>query len=373
MGVRVLHVVPAFSPTRGGIEVLVEGLTPVLERDHGVKSAVLAPRQRGQRPDDCVVAGARVYSIDLIDGRETRHEARELAEVFSSVRRSVTQERPDLIHVHGYSPLALPSISIARSMGLPHIMHVHGGVEAPLPDHFHRLVREAPLVIAVSDHVEASLRSVSGRTGPIQVVPNGLVFPETDESAPCLNSTRVGMCGRLEPEKGFAEAIQALAPLRHQFPGLEIHLVGVGGELIRIQQVARESGLARALVLHGEVSHDEALRVIQSCSVVVVPSLSVEGFSLVAAEAGLMARPVVATRVGGLAETVIDGVTGTLVAPREPEALLAAVAAYLDEPSMRLEHGNSARASVKERFSMSSMAASLAEAYASLRTREERM
>lgn len=370
---RVLHVVPAFAPTRGGIEVLVEGLTPVLERNHAVESAVLAPRQRGQRPDDCVVGGARVYSIDLIDGRETRHEARELAEVFSNVRRAVTQARPDLIHVHAYSPLALPSISVARSMGLPHIMHVHGGVEAPLPAHFHRLVREAPLAIAVSGHVAASLRSISGRTGPIQVVPNGLVSPDSDEDAPWPDGTRVGMCGRLEPEKGFAEAIQAMAPLRDQWPSLEIHLVGVGSELIRIQRVARDSGLARALVLHGEVSHDEALRIMRSCSIIVVPSLSVEGFSLVAAEAGLMARPVVATRVGGLSETVMDGVTGMLVAPREPEALRAAVAAYLERPSVMKEHGDRARVSVKERFSMSAMASSLAGSYVSLLTREERV
>jgi glycosyltransferase involved in cell wall biosynthesis len=368
--VKALHVVPAFAPTRGGIEVLLEGLMPAMHAGHGVVSEVVAPRQGQQRPDDCVVAGAQVFSVDLIDGHETRQEARELASIFARVRRVIAASRPTLLHVHAYSPLALPAVNVARSMGIPHVMHVHGGVEAPLPDHFHRLVREAPLAIAVSEHVRVSLHEVSGREGPVVVIPNGVQGLETGTLDEALRPS-VGMFGRLEPEKGFAAAVRALAPIRSQVPDVEFHIAGVGGDLLPIQQSARSTGIARNLRLHGELSHEHALEVMSQCTVVVVPSTSVEGFSLVAAEAGLVGRPVVATSVAGLKETVVDGVTGTLVPLNDDDALRVAVVRYLLDPQLARLHGAQGRRFVEERFRMTEMASRIAQAYDEVLRRDE--
>jgi glycosyltransferase involved in cell wall biosynthesis len=368
--VRVLHVVPAFAPTRGGIEVLLEGLMPTLRVERDITCEVMSPRSGRQRPDDCVVAGARVHSVDLIDGQETRNEARELALIFARVRRVVAESKPDILHVHGYSPLALPAINTARSMEIPYVMHVHGGVEAPLPAHFHRLIREAPIVIAVSQHVGDSLKAVSRREGPVIVIPNGVQVRSLSTSNNA-QMARVGMFGRLEPEKGFAEAINALAPLRNRIPDLEIHIAGVGGELLRIQETARSAGVARHVRMHGELSHEQVFALMASCSVIVVPSTAVEGFSLVAAEAGLAGRPVVATSVAGLSETVIDGVTGTLVPLHDGAAMRSSVEKYLMVPEFAALHGMQGQKFVSERFSMSEMAAKVSSVYNRVLRRDE--
>jgi glycogen(starch) synthase len=367
---KVLHVVPAFAPTRGGIEVLLEGLMPALRIESDISCEVIAPRSGRQRPDDCEVAGARVHSVDLIDGHETRNEARELALIFARVRRIISESAPDLLHVHGYSPLALPAINTARSMGIPHVMHVHGGVEAPLPDHFHRLVREAPMAIAVSEHVGNSLKKVSRREGAVMVIPNGVQVQSLRINESARGAT-VGMFGRLEPEKGFADAITALAPIRQTIPDFEIHIAGVGGELLRIQESARSAGVARQVRMHGELSHGEACHLMARCAVIVVPSKAVEGFSLVAAEAGLASRPVVATSVAGLSETVIDGVTGTLVPLNDGEALMTAVESYLKDPEFAALHGLQGKKFVSERFSMSEMAARVSHVYDGVLRRDE--
>lgn len=366
---KILHVVPAFAPTRGGIEVLLEGLMPALQSESHIACEVLAPRSGRQRPDECVVAGARVHSVDLIDGHETRNEARELALIFARVRRVISESRPDLLHVHGYSPLTLPAINTARSMGIPHVLHVHGGVEAPLPEHFHRLVREASTVIAVSQHVGTSLNAVSRREGPVVVIPNGVQIQNVNMSDNPHPAT-VGMFGRLEPEKGFAEAITALGPIRLRIPDLEIHIAGIGGDLLRIQETARSAGLARCVRMHGELSHAETCALMSRCSVIVVPSTSVEGFSLVAAEAGLVGRPVVATSVAGLSETVIDGVTGTLVSPHDGSLMRAAVEKYLTDPEISAFHGRQGREFVSERFGMNEMALRVTHVYREILRRD---
>jgi glycosyltransferase involved in cell wall biosynthesis len=78
--------------------------------------------------------------------------------------------------------------------------------------------------------------------------------------------------------------------------------------------------------------------VLAACDVVVIPSLS-EGFALVAAEAMALGKPVVGTQVGGLADVVVDGETGLLVPPADPEALAAAVARLLHDPALAAADG----------------------------------
>ena len=84
----------------------------------------------------------------------------------------------------------------------------------------------------------------------------------------------------------------------------------------------------------GRLSAAGVLAAMNAASAVVVPSRTTEGFSLVALEAAHAARPVIATGVGGLAETVQDGVTGLIVPPDDPAALAAAINRLLDDPGL---------------------------------------
>jgi glycogen(starch) synthase len=83
-----------------------------------------------------------------------------------------------------------------------------------------------------------------------------------------------------------------------------------------------------------------------------MPSRWEEAFGLVALEAALMARPVVATRVGGLPEVVLDGETGLLVQKDDSGALARAVGFLLDHPEQAMSMGNAGRLRAKEVFSL---------------------
>ena len=115
----------------------------------------------------------------------------------------------------------------------------------------------------------------------------------------------------------------------------------------------------------GLLDDDAMLAEIAAASVVLVPSRIIEGFALVALEAAHLGRPVVATDVGGLSETVIDGVTGLLVPPEDADALATAVDRLLAAPDRAATMGTAARLAAA-RFDVDECAGAYTDAYREL-------
>ena len=122
-------------------------------------------------------------------------------------------------------------------------------------------------------------------------------------------------------------------------------------------------GLLSVTDFLGVLDRSETLAVMAGVDVVLVPSTGPEAFSLVALEAALLEKPVVATDSGGLGATVIDGVTGRIVPPGDPNQMAAAVADYLQAPQGTEAMGRVARRSALERFSMDDYIDRLANLY----------
>ncbi len=160
------------------------------------------------------------------------------------------------------------------------------------------------------------------------MIPSGVTVPESvGEPA---EPPEVLFAGRLSPEKGILELVEAAR---------ELKLVVAG------DGPAARSG-ARAL---GFVPHDELGPLYERAAVVACPSHR-EGFGVVCAEAMAYGRPVVAGAVGGLLDLVVDGETGLLVPPRDVTALRAALERLLGDPELRSRLGVAARERIKERF-----------------------
>jgi glycosyltransferase involved in cell wall biosynthesis len=107
------------------------------------------------------------------------------------------------------------------------------------------------------------------------------------------------------------------------------------GRLLRIASEARVAGRVRFI---GQVSHKNVPALMRSADLAVfVPWY--EPFGMAVLEAMACGLPVVASAVGGQRETVVDGVTGTLVRPREPRAVATAVNTLLDNPDLRTAYG----------------------------------
>src|SRR4030095_5782738 len=137
-----------------------------------------------------------------------------------------------------------------------------------------------------------------------------------------------GTLGRLDPVKDQAGLVRACA----QTPGTGKRVVVIAGDgpsRPELERVASELGLADRVRLLGE--RTDVSLILQALDVFVLPSLG-EGISNAILEAMATGLPVIATRVGGNVELVREGITGSLVEPRNPHALSQALDTYLGEP-----------------------------------------
>jgi glycosyltransferase involved in cell wall biosynthesis len=205
----------------------------------------------------------------------------------------------------------LPALRGTRS-----VLHVHDIVDR-VPRHW----AQADVVLADSQAVADRLDGLEAHVVycPVELDPPAVDAPwvhGNGDSGPV-----VGFVGRIEPRKGVLDLIAAAPAIRAGSPGAEVVIVGDdpwGAFPDYLAQVR-----AAQDVVHVPW-HDNAAGLMRHFDVLVAPSHQ-EPFGTVLSEAMAVGTPVVATRVGGLAEVVDDGVTGLLVEPGEPDALAAAV------------------------------------------------
>lgn len=237
-----------------------------------------------------------------------------------------------------------------------------------------RLTRRCATVVAVSDAVRAYLidRKIA-RADRIVTIPNGVDLERFDPSAirfhrdDLASAPRIGMVGRLHPQKGHSVGLRAFSTILHRHPDASLEIIGRGDLQESLEREAGELGIAGRVHFHGSVSHADIARQMASWDLAVFPSLW-EGFGIAAAEAMAMELPVVASRVEGLAEVVEDGTTGLLVPSDDPRALADAVVRLLSNRAEAEEMGRRGRIRIADRFSIQSGAVRLRNVYASILT-----
>ncbi len=156
--------------------------------------------------------------------------------------------------------------------------------------------------------------------------------------------------GRLEPQKGHAVLIEAVARLAPHHPRLKVACLGEGRLKAELQAMAERLGIGNVIQFPGFQPAVE--RWLARAEASVLPSFY-EGLPLAAIESLAMARPVVATAVDGTPEVVQDGVHGRIVPPGNATALAAAIEDLLRQPECARRWGAAGRAWVRERFSQS--------------------
>ncbi|MBM4600366.1 glycosyltransferase, partial [Rhodococcus hoagii] len=206
----------------------------------------------------------------------------------------------------------------------------------------------------------------------ITVVPCGV---DTDEfrpdgpRAPRGDRFRVVTVGRLVQRKGFDVAIRALVAL----PGAELVIAGgpVAGSVdedaegSRLLHLADELGVRDRLTMPGQIPRARMPELLRSTDVVVC-SPWYEPFGIVPLEAMACGKPVVASAVGGLTDSVVDGVTGVHVPPRNADALGRALHRLLTQPVQREQLGHAGRDRAVQRFAWSRVAGETERVYESV-------
>ena len=234
------------------------------------------------------------------------------------------RQKNTVAYGHWWIPGGLVAVVAAAMTRRPSVVHLHGSdaavVNTKAVQKLARFVmRMAQIRLAVSDELAAWGESVSDRKFRVLSMPVDLESVPSPSPAP-RDGLILGV-GRLVPEKGFDVLIEAVSMIEYE-DRPEITIVGVGPERQRLESQAQR--LRVQLHLPGAVPPREMGDWYQRARIVVVPSRR-EGFGLVAAEAAAAGRAVVATKVGALPRIVEDGVSGVLVEPESPEALMRAL------------------------------------------------
>ena len=287
---------------------------------------------------------------------------------------------PDVVHGHFWMS-GLAAVRAGRRRGVPvaQTFHALGSVkrrhqreaDTSPPARIElerRVAAAADAVVATCRDEVAELELMGLDTDHVHVVPCGVDtvhFHPSDagDEPPDLPESglrRLLAVGRLVERKGFDLAVRALVDL----PDAELVLVGGppaalldrDPEARRLRALADELGVSDRLVLTGQRPHEAMPAIYRSADVVLaVPWY--EPFGITPLEAAACGRPLVGAAVGGLLDSVDDGVTGILVPPRDVGALITAVRRLLDDPQQAARMGRMARARAVEHFDWAVVAA----------------
>jgi glycosyltransferase involved in cell wall biosynthesis len=162
----------------------------------------------------------------------------------------------------------------------------------------------------------------------------------------------LGTVGRLIPLKGHTYALRAFATIAQHIPDAVWLVVGTGPEREGLETLARSLGVGAQVRF---VGHRDDVPTIMAALDLLVHPTTAEGFGLVLLEAMVQGAPVVATRVGSLPEIVVDGESGLLVPPRDPQALTDAIHPLLLDRARRESLGRQGRARYEECFRLERM------------------
>lgn len=284
------------------------------------------------------------------------------------IRRAIAAFKPDVMHIQEQGDRFTAAIADTFAPSLPIVLTVHDPVPHSGSD---TLVakRFAPGLLRLREvasayhvhgaHCEALLRDRLGTAKPIAATAHGVIL--VPPAGPVEGGDRYLFFGRMEAYKGLDTLLDAI-DLVPEALGARFVLAGRGPELERHRE--RIAAQPRIELVDRFLPPLEAIRQFQRARVVLVPYRDATQSGVVSAAFG-NGKPVIATRVGGLADAVADGTSGIVVPPDDPVALAGAIRAMADAPTCdRLAAG--ARAAATGRFAWSAVATRLHDLYAEL-------
>ena len=243
----------------------------------------------------------------------------------------------------------------ALLLGIPYAISAHAiDVWTPPVKELRAKVSDAETVLCCYEESRAYLQQLAGARTPVALVHHGVDLPppreRTETSPPTVLSV-----GRLVAKKGYPTLLAAVALLRDRGVELTLRIAGEGPEWAALQRQVNDLRLNASVRFVGPLNDAELDREYLSASVFALaceqlPDGNRDGIPNTVLEAMARGVPVVSTTLPSIAEAVADGLTGRLVAQRDPAALADAVEALLSDSAARASFGNAARARIVERF-----------------------
>jgi glycosyltransferase involved in cell wall biosynthesis len=284
----------------------------------------------------------------------------------------IDAEKPAVIHTHQYPVFFSDTAAfVCRIKKVPLVLQVHvisdpkSTLSGLISNVYYSSIglftlNSADTVIVPSYDYKAKLSKMHVNISKIQVIPYGIDMEEFQfasqgypfkEKYGCQNSKVLLFVGRLNYQKGLHFLIKAMPTILQQVANVKLLVVGAGEQLADLRQLVASLNLCASVIFTGAIDQKEIHTAYAAADVFVLPSLF-ESFGISIIEAEASGKPVVATRVGGVPEVLIDGKTGFLVSPCNSIQLAKAILCLLLDSELALKMGEQGRKLVQERFNI---------------------
>ena len=346
----------------GGAEKMLYHTSTSLDRTRYAPS-ICSLKGKGEIAEDVEAAGIEVYSLTMAEGDQFGGWIASLRALFR-LSRYLMKVKPTIVHSFLFRANILSRIAafIVRVPLVISSVRVMGGEKG----YYHSVEKFTSFMvdhyITVSESVKDYLiHKANLLPEKITTVYNGVtlngITTEGESSIPMPFGLKpqdsvILSVGRLHRQKGYDYFIRAIARVKCEVSGIKVLIAGEGEEENNLKNLVRSLDLTKEIIFTG-LSLD-VRKILPFTGIFVLSSLW-EGMPNAVLEAMAAAKPVVATRVGGVPELVVDGETGILVPPEDTEALARAIIALLQDPLRGLSMGEAGRERVQAHFSMASM------------------
>ena len=358
--IKILFVIT--STGVGGAEKMLYHTSTALDPARYLPS-ICSLKEKGEIARDMEAAGIEVHCLTMADGDRFRGWFASLTALFRLIRY-LLKVRPTIVHSFLFRANILSRIA-AFFAGVPLVIssvRVMGGEK----DYYHTVEKITSFMvdhyITVSESVKEYLIGKANLLPEkITTVYNGVTLNGITPAGESSVARPYGLeprdsvvltVGRLHRQKGYDYFIRAVARVKREVPGVKVLIAGEGEEENNLKKLVRSLDLTKEIIFTG-LSLDVG-SILFYTRLFVLPSLW-EGMPNAVMEAMAAAKPVVATRVGGVPELVVEGETGILVPPEDTEALALAMLDLLQDPLKGRSMGEAGRKRVQDHFSMTAM------------------
>lgn len=331
------------------MEVLAAKLLPALQK-RGFEFAVVAPQNSPDLNANDRYEGIPIHRFPFALARGNIQHLFRLRQQVAKLKHSFA---PHLVHINAVGTQDFFHLITASAHSAPLLVTLHGEwptVTKERDSLVERTLRAADWVVGCSSAIlEKGIRLVPEIDKRSSVIYNAIDPPDLAPSPLVPQKSRLLCLGRLVADKGFDVAVKALALLASRFPDLHLTVAGDGPERRYLESQAAELGVRQRIHFSGWLAPEKVPALLDEATILLMPSRR-ETFGLVALEAALMERPVIATRVGGIPEIVIHEETGLLVESEDSRAFADGISFLLDNPSVTIRMSRTARQRAEERF-----------------------
>ena len=342
-------------------------------RDHGY-NLVIGTFSGGGQKTNAYAEEAKRRGLEV---RTIQERGRFDHRVVGQIIKLIDDVNADIVHTHDFRSNVFGLLA-ARIRRKPVVSTVHGWIANDVKGKLYVAADKAVLrffdrVITVSERTKGLVEKARISLGKITVIPNALTLERyvPNRSADAFrceiganrDTVLIANIGRLSPEKGQLEFLQAAQELVCQRENVKFILIGIGPDRDKLERFVVEHGLSDAVIFAG--FRQDMINVYNGLDLVVQSSYT-EGMPNVVLEALLMEVPVIATDVGGTAEIIEHERTGVLIRPGAVGEIVEQITAYCRDPARHRAMAQLGRNLVSERYDHGRRVVKLAALYDSM-------